>query len=100
MGQLEASAQGRIADSKTVDCTYDYHLTSEHWLRRVRREMFRLRSAPQLLRRSLGVITRHPRQCATMLTCMLWAQSWNWQFRTSDPPTRLLRQTWKYLPAD
>ncbi len=99
LGQLEACAAGNFAITKTVDGTQDYHLTSEHWLERVRREMFRVRSAPRMTWRSLGVMARHPRQCATMLTCMLMAQSWNWQFRTSDPPTRLLRQTWDYVPA-
>jgi hypothetical protein len=27
---------------------------------------------------------------------MLGSESWNWQFRGDDPPTRLLRQTWDY----
>ncbi len=98
IGQLEACADRAFALTKTVDGTYDYHLTSEHWLRRVRREMRRLRSAPKLLRCSLGIVARQPRQCCTMLTSMLVSQSWNWQFRTSDPPTRLLRQTWDWVP--
>jgi hypothetical protein len=52
-----------------------------------------------MLWRSLPVMTKHPRQCLTMLTCMLITQSWNWQFRSSDPPTRLLRKTWEYCPG-
>jgi cyclopropane-fatty-acyl-phospholipid synthase len=99
LGQLEACAGARFRLRKTVDGTYDYYLTSEEWLRRVSREMRRLRAAPAMLWRSLGVIGRHPRQCLTMLACMLVTQSWNWQFRTSDPPTRLLRQTWDVAPA-
>ena len=99
MGQLEACAGGKFQLAKTVDGTYDYHLTSEQWLRRVQSEMRRLRSAPRLLGLSLGVMARHPVQCCMMLACMLVSQSWNWQFRTSDPPTRLLRQTWDYVPA-
>ena len=86
--------------AKTVDGTHDYHLTSEHWLRRVQGEMCRAAFGHRgCCRHSLGVLARHPRQCVTMLTCMLVSQSWNWQFRTSDPPTRLLRQTWDYVPA-
>ena len=89
---------GRFELTKTVDGTQDYHLTSEEWLRRVRREMRRVRSAPRILWRSLPAMMKHPRQCLTMLTCMLITQSWNWQFCSSDPPTRLLRQTWEYCP--
>jgi cyclopropane fatty-acyl-phospholipid synthase-like methyltransferase len=99
-GQLEACASGAFALRKTVDGTYDYHLTSEHWLHRVQSEMKRVRSAPRLLSRSLGIMARRPRQCCTMLTCMLISQSWNWQFRTADPPARLLRQTWDFVPGD
>jgi cyclopropane fatty-acyl-phospholipid synthase-like methyltransferase len=96
MGQLEACAAGRFDLTKTVDGTYDYHLTSEEWLRRVKHEMRRLHSAPQIAWRSLPVILKHPRQCFMMLACMLVSQSWNWQFRALTPPTRLLRQTWQY----
>jgi cyclopropane fatty-acyl-phospholipid synthase-like methyltransferase len=99
MGQLEASANKLFAVTKTVDGTEDYHLTSEEWLRRVQREFRRISVAPRLAWNSLGVIARHPKQCFTMLACMMVSQSWNWQFRTADPPTRLLRQTWDYLPA-
>jgi cyclopropane fatty-acyl-phospholipid synthase-like methyltransferase len=100
MGQLESCASGRFALTKTIDGTIDYHLTSEEWLRRVKSEMRRVRSAPRLAWRSLPVLLKHPRQCFMMLTCMLVSQSWNWQFRASDPPTRLLRQTWRYQPTD
>jgi len=99
VGQFDKCAQGRFALRKTVDGTLDYQWTSEEWLRRVRAQMLRLRTAPQMLSRSLGVMLKHPRQCFTMLACMLVTQSWNWQFRTSDPPTRLLRQTWDYCPS-
>ncbi len=96
MGQLESCAAGYFELEKTVDGTYDYHLTSEEWLRRVKAEARRLGKLPALVARSLPFLVRHPAQCATMLWCMLGSQSWNWQFRTSDPPTRLLRQTWRY----
>jgi cyclopropane fatty-acyl-phospholipid synthase-like methyltransferase len=94
LGQFEVAAAGRFELLKTVDGTQDYHWTSEEWLRRVRREMHRLKTAPTMLRRSLPIVSRHPKQCLTMLACMLVSQSWNWQFRPPDPPTRLLRQTW------
>ena len=81
---------------KTIDGTHDYHWTSEEWLRRVQREARRLGKLPGLVSRSLPFLVKHPTQCATMLWCMLVSQSWNWQFRSDDPPTRLLRQTWNY----
>jgi cyclopropane fatty-acyl-phospholipid synthase-like methyltransferase len=96
LGQLEACAAGYFSLEKTVDGTYDYHLTSETWLRRVKTELCRLPAMPRILTRSLPFAIRHPRQCMTMLACMLLTQSWNWQFRSDHPPTRLLRQTWQY----
>jgi cyclopropane fatty-acyl-phospholipid synthase-like methyltransferase len=95
-GQLETCASGLFRLATTVDGTYDYHLTSEEWLRRVRREFRRVRTMPRLMARSLPFLFSHPLQCLTMLRCMLATQSWNWQFRGADPPTRLLRQTWQY----
>ncbi len=92
-GQLERCASSRFDLVKTVDGTYDYHLTSEEWLRRIH----------QALRSTLGwksfvkaipVFWRHPQQTMTMFACMLGTESWNWQFRGDNPPTRLLRQTW------
>jgi cyclopropane fatty-acyl-phospholipid synthase-like methyltransferase len=96
MGQLEACSEPWFRIAKTVDGTYDYHLTSEEWLRRVKSECRRIRKLPRVLARATPFALRHPVQCATMLACMLTSQSWNWQFRSADPPTRLLRQTWTY----
>jgi cyclopropane fatty-acyl-phospholipid synthase-like methyltransferase len=99
MGQLEACAGSSFALRNSVDGTADYHLTSEYWLGRVQSEIRSLASVPGMLWRSLGVLARHPKQCSTMLTCMLVSQSWNWQFRSDAPPTRLLRQTWDWVPG-
>ena len=96
MGQLNECAAGRFDMTKTVDGTQDYHWTSEAWLARVQRELRRLTGLPRLAWRSLPIMARHPTQSATMLICMLVSQSWNWQFRTANPPTRLLRQSWRY----
>ena len=98
LGQFERCASGCFRLIRTVDGTYDYHLTSEHWLRRIRQAL-RSPEALAILARSIPVALRYPRQFATMCRCMLWTESWNWQFRTENPPTRLLRQTWDYLPA-
>jgi len=50
----------------------------------------------KVLLSSLPFAMRHPVQTFDMLTCMLGTESWNWQFRGENPPTRLLRQTWEY----
>ena len=96
MGQLEACAPPHFRLDKVLDGTDDYFLTSEAWLDRVKAEFRRVRRLPRIVARSLPFAVRHPAQCATMLICMLATQSWNWQFRSPNPPARLLRQTWKY----
>jgi hypothetical protein len=54
------------------------------------------RKAFTIARDSLPFVARHPVQATQMLLCLLWSQSWNWQFRSDNPPTRLLRQTWAW----
>lgn len=98
LGQLEACAKPHFELTKTVDGTYDYHLTSEEWLRRIQRDLRSVKRFPAVFARSLPFLFKHPKQAATMLTCMLLTQSWNWQFRSANPPTKLLRQTWAYQP--
>lgn len=95
VGQFERCAAGRFDLIHTTDGTYDYHLTSEEWLRRCRQAFLSSKFWP-IAKDSLPFVTRHPIQTAHMLLCLLWSQSWNWQFRSADPPTRLLRQTWQW----
>jgi cyclopropane fatty-acyl-phospholipid synthase-like methyltransferase len=97
-GQFERCASGLFELERTVDGTYDYHLTSEEWLRRIRAVLPRTKGL-QVLGSTIPYAMRHPLQYGTMLTCMLASQSWNWQFRGGEnAPTRLLRQTWAYEP--
>lgn len=95
LGQFERCASDSFALIKTVDGTEDYQFTSEEWLRRIRTAL-RTRLGLKALARAVPVFLRHPRQTTNMFACMLGTESWNWQFRTPDPPTRLLRQTWVY----
>ena len=95
LGQFEHCAKGYFTLIDEVDGTEDYRRTSEEWLARVRHVLgswtglkVAIESAPALL--------YHPLQLPTMLICMLVTESWNWQFRLPDPPTKLLRQTWAY----
>jgi cyclopropane-fatty-acyl-phospholipid synthase len=94
-GQFERCAAGCFRLLTTVDGTQDYHFTSEEWLRRIR-AVLRTALGLKILLTSVPFALRHPRQTFDMLTCMLGTESWNWQFREPNAPTRLLRQTWQY----
>jgi cyclopropane fatty-acyl-phospholipid synthase-like methyltransferase len=94
-GQFARCAAGLFTDIRQTDGTYDYHLTSEEWLRRIR-TVLPTTQGLKILASTMPFALRHPIQYATMLTCMLRSESWNWQFRGPNPPTRLIRQTWAY----
>jgi cyclopropane-fatty-acyl-phospholipid synthase len=94
-GQLSRCAEDYFTLEEEVDGTEDYRLTSEEWLRRIRRAMLSPRVVTIALR-SLPVFVSAPRQFLMLLLSILSSQSWNWQFRPPYPPTRLLRQTWAY----
>ncbi|MBU0463305.1 MAG: class I SAM-dependent methyltransferase [Proteobacteria bacterium] len=91
-GQLERCAKGIFELEKEVDGTYDYHLTSEHWLKQFKKALF---INPVFMAKLAGKIIRHPCHTSAMLACLSGPQSWAWQFRTDNPPTKLLRQTWR-----
>lgn len=97
-GEFERCAEGLFRLQHFTDGTWDYHLTSEEWLRRIKAVLPSWKGM-KVVGSSLPFAARHPAQWANMLTCMLVSQSWNWQFRGENPPTRLLRQTWEYQPA-
>ena len=97
-GQLQRCARGLFDLVKSVDGTEDYHWTSEAWLNRIRQALSS-RELWRLVPRAIPVAIRHPVQFCDMFRSMLIAESWNWQFRGPDPPTRLLRQTWDYVAA-
>lgn len=97
-GQLERCACSRFKLLEVCDGTYDYHLTSEHWLRTIRAALLKP-VVFKALAGSVPFMLRHPKQFVTMMTCMLATESWNWQFRGPNAPTRLLRQTWEWVGA-
>ncbi len=97
-GQLERCASGFFDLSKEVEATRDYFYTSEAWLTHIRNAL----ASPaffSIVRRAAPTFFRRPGQFAAMLVCMLGTESWNWQFRSDDPPARLYRQTWTWRPA-
>lgn len=97
LGQFERDASSLFRLRRTIDGTDDYRRTSETWLERIR-EVLHTSTGWRIFAKSLPFALRHPRQTCDMLSCMLLHESWNWQFRGPNPPTRLLRQTWDYQP--
>lgn len=95
IGQLQRCAKPYFDLIEEADGTEDYLLTSEEWTRRVRRALVSPRVVG-IAFRSLAVLLRSPRQLLTLLLALLVSDSWSWQFRPPDKPTRLLRQTWAY----
>ncbi len=96
-GQLQRCAQGWFDLVREVEATRDYYFTSEAWLKRIREALV----SPTLFtiaRRAAPLLVRKPKQFVAMVVCMLVTESWNWQFRSEDPPARLYRQTWAWVP--
>lgn len=93
--QLQHCAEGYFDLIEEVDGTEDYRLTSEEWLRRVRRRL-RSHRVFNIAFRCLPLLVRSTRQFLNLMLYLFFTESWNWQFRPPNPPTRLLRQTWAY----
>ena len=93
-GQLKRCAEGIFELEKEVNGTHDYFLTSEYWLKKFRKALL---INPLFMIRLAGKIIRRPYHTFAMLACVSGPQSWAWQFRTDNPPTKLLRQTWRCL---
>ncbi len=98
LGQLQRCADPYFELVTEVDGTEDYRLTSETWFRQVKRAFFRWSTARRLWPRLASFLLRHPRHGAVLVTCLFLAESWQRQFRGPHPPTRLLRQTWGFVP--
>jgi cyclopropane fatty-acyl-phospholipid synthase-like methyltransferase len=92
-GQLQRSAKGKFRLIAAEDGTHDYWLTSEFWVRKIRRSLL---LNPRCWASACRLLSRIPRPSANMLRCLLIDQSWNYQFR--DPaPTQLWRHTWEAI---
>ncbi|HEY4504688.1 MAG TPA: class I SAM-dependent methyltransferase [Candidatus Paceibacterota bacterium] len=91
IGQLKKCAKIFFELIKEVDGTEDYRLTSESWITMTNKS---LRSNVPYLLKIFGRFLRHPYHTALFGLSLLIAKSWNWQFRGSSPPMRLVRQTW------
>jgi cyclopropane-fatty-acyl-phospholipid synthase len=89
-GQLERCADSYFELVEEDDGTHDYYLTSEYWLRQLKRS---LAMRPGVWLAVLGKWRKHPRATWRMLRSHLSDEAWYWQFRP-PAPMRLLRQTW------
>lgn len=93
-GQLERCATPWFHLESETDGTEDYRRTSEEWLSRVRSGLFSLRPGLSIWRDLIPFVSRNPVQSLFSIL-LLRTQSWQWQFRPPNPPTRLLRHVWK-----
>jgi cyclopropane-fatty-acyl-phospholipid synthase len=91
-GQLEECARPYFSLETEVDGTEGYRIASEHRMARMRRGLY---TNPRLVWGILRALARHPWATFTLLECYFIEQAWDWQFRGDEPPTTLLRQTWK-----
>jgi cyclopropane fatty-acyl-phospholipid synthase-like methyltransferase len=91
-GQLDRCAEGRFVRVHEEDGTHDYSLTSEYWLRQLK---WAVATRPQVWWAMAKKWRASPRAMSDMMRCLLVDQSWNWQFRGTEPPFQLLRQTWQ-----
>lgn len=89
-GQLVRCASGYFELTAAEDGTHDYLLTSEYWMRRIRRSLL---LNPGSWPRALATFRRQPRETLQMLRCLLVDQSWTYQFR-NPAPAQLWRHTW------
>lgn len=95
-GQLARCANPFFQVIEEVDGTHDYHRTSEECFKRAKRALLQWKTGPRIWRRLFSFFLRQPRQLAILCFNLFIAESWQWQFRGKNPPTKLLRQTWSY----
>jgi cyclopropane-fatty-acyl-phospholipid synthase len=95
-GQLKRCAEPLFKVMKEIDGTHDYYLTSEKCFKRVKHSLFQRKTGPRIWRKLSSLFFYYPFQTIILCFGLLVAESWQWQFRGNNPPTKLLRQTWNY----
>ena len=93
-GQLEKCAAGLFSLEATTDGTYDYFLTSEFWRQQAIKNLL---TNPFIWWQLTWIGLTYPSATWDAFRHYIWDQSWMWQFRGADPPTRLLRHTWQAI---
>jgi cyclopropane fatty-acyl-phospholipid synthase-like methyltransferase len=90
--QLERCASPHFRLVHAEDGTEDYRRTSEFWLHQLRRA---LATRPRVWGQLWAMWRRQPKPLRGMIRCLIWDQSWMWQFRGQPAPMQLWRQTWE-----
>lgn len=91
-GQLEKCAKPYFSLEKEVDGTLGYKIANDYRMARFLRGFY---TNPKYVWRIARSLVPYPHQTITALTCHFVDKSWDWQFQGEDPPTKLLRHTWK-----
>ncbi len=93
-GQLEECATDHFILEKEIDGTQDYMLTSDYWCNQYNKALFHNK-------KFIKELTKHfiKKPFHTLWTTMSFVgcESWPWQFRGNNPPTRLFRHTWQKI---
>ena len=92
LDEIKCYEGSHILDSVAVTVRYWSRLAKEEL--RVSALLF---FNPWFTARLIGKMIILPFHTLAMLACLARPGSWAWQFKTEDPPTRLLRQTWKFI---
>jgi cyclopropane fatty-acyl-phospholipid synthase-like methyltransferase len=92
--QLQLSASRYFVMESESDGTADYVRTSRFWLRHLKWSMA---TRPDVLMRLASNLSTRFMPTLRLLRCLLVDRSWNWQFQGDEPPTCLLRQTWRAI---
>ena len=90
--QLEECAKPYFSLEKEMDGTEGYRIASEYRLARGLRGLY---TNPKYVWRLVNSFVHRPQHTATALIAYFIEKSWDWQFLGEDPPTKLLRHTWK-----
>lgn len=92
--QLQLAASRYFVLESETEGTADYARTSSFWLRQLKWSMA---TRPDVLMRLASNLSQRFLPTLRLLRCLLVDQSWNWQFQAEEPPTCLLRQTWRAI---
>jgi cyclopropane fatty-acyl-phospholipid synthase-like methyltransferase len=90
--QLQLAASRYFVMEREADGTTDYARTSAFWLRQLK---WSIATRPDVMVQLAANLSQHFLPTLRLLRCLLIDQSWNWQFQGDEPPTSLLRHTWR-----
>lgn len=91
-GQLEECAEGIFEMINEVDGTEDYRFTSEDWKKFLKRNLFH--SNEFLFSLTKNLLSK-PLKTVYAAASFIGPESWLWQFKGKNPPTRLYRHVWR-----